>query len=230
MARTFNEDEYAVRRKEILDVGQRLIYTRGYEQMTIQDILDALQISKGAFYHYFGSKQVLLEAVVERMLDEAINVINPIVEEPRLPALEKLQCYFNIAGRWKTERKEFMLALLRVWYNDDNIVVRQKVYDAGIRRLTPAFDKIIRPGVTEGVFSPAYPDEAGAVILSMFTSFGDVITQILMNIQDREADLRRLMIKIGAFNDAMERILGVPPGSLSLIEEQTMREWVVVKG
>src|SRR5262245_58568880 len=49
--------EHAVRRGEILDVAQRLVYTSGYEQMTIQDMLDELQISKGAFYHYFSSKQ-----------------------------------------------------------------------------------------------------------------------------------------------------------------------------
>jgi len=37
---------HAVRRNEILDVAQRLIYTEGYEQMTIQDILDGLQIPR----------------------------------------------------------------------------------------------------------------------------------------------------------------------------------------
>ena len=59
--------EHAVRRNEILDLAQQLVYTKGYEQMTIQDILDGLQISKGAFYHYFDSKHAVLEAVVERM-------------------------------------------------------------------------------------------------------------------------------------------------------------------
>ncbi len=52
--------EGAPGRNEILDVAQRLIYTRGYEQMTIQDILDDLGISKGAFHHYSGSRQALL--------------------------------------------------------------------------------------------------------------------------------------------------------------------------
>ncbi len=61
--------DYTVRRNEILDVAQRLMVTTGYEQMTIQDILDGLGISKGAFYHYFSSKQELLEAIIERMLE-----------------------------------------------------------------------------------------------------------------------------------------------------------------
>jgi TetR/AcrR family transcriptional regulator, transcriptional repressor for nem operon len=58
-----------VRRTEILDVAQRLLVTRGYEEMGVQDILDELQISKGAFYHYFDSKLALLAAVIDRMQD-----------------------------------------------------------------------------------------------------------------------------------------------------------------
>ena len=53
MPRVVKEEDYAARRNEILDVARQLVYTKGYEQMSIQDILDALKISKGAFYHYF---------------------------------------------------------------------------------------------------------------------------------------------------------------------------------
>ncbi|MGD0006240.1 MAG: helix-turn-helix domain-containing protein, partial [Anaerolineaceae bacterium] len=79
MARIVKEDEYNVRRNEILESAQRFVYTRGYEQMAIQDILDDLQISKGAFYHYFTSKQALLEALIERMMLDAEQVLTPIV-------------------------------------------------------------------------------------------------------------------------------------------------------
>src|SRR5579864_4129663 len=117
---------HAVRRNEILDVAGRLIYTKGYEQMTIQDILDGLQISKGAFYHYFDSKQALLEAIIERMQQEVEQILLPIVQDQELSALEKLDRFFATASSWKTARKDFFLALLRVWYTDDNAIVRQK--------------------------------------------------------------------------------------------------------
>jgi hypothetical protein len=42
------EKAYAGKRAAILDAAQRLVYTRGYEQMTIQDVLDALHISPKA--------------------------------------------------------------------------------------------------------------------------------------------------------------------------------------
>src|SRR2546430_8516671 len=116
MARIVKEEAYAVKRNEILDVAQRLVYTKGYEQMTIQDILDGLQISKGAFYHYFDSKQALLEAIIERMQHEVEQILLPIVHDRELPALEKLHRFFATVSSWKTARKDFFLALLRVWY------------------------------------------------------------------------------------------------------------------
>lgn len=38
----------------------------GYDRLCIQDILNATGVSKGAFYHYFDSKQNLSEALVDR--------------------------------------------------------------------------------------------------------------------------------------------------------------------
>src|SRR5258706_16081368 len=98
MARAIKEDEYAAKRNQILDMVQRLIYTQGYEQMTIQDVLDGLQMSKGAFYHYFRSKPALLEALVERTVDQIEQVLTPIVQDPHLDALEKLRQFFLLGG------------------------------------------------------------------------------------------------------------------------------------
>jgi AcrR family transcriptional regulator len=127
MARVVNEKEHALKRNQILDATQRLIYTKGYEQMSIQDILDELKISKGAFYHYFDSKPALLEAVLERMQHESKQALLPIVQDPHLDALEKLQRFFDTSVRWKTARKAFLIELLRVWYTDHNAIVRQKL-------------------------------------------------------------------------------------------------------
>src|SRR5215471_17929329 len=111
MARIVKEP--AVRRNEIVDVAQRLVYTKGYEQMTIQDILDDLQISKGAFYHYFGSKLAVLEALMDRVFEEMEQLLLPIVHDPRRSALAKLQRFFAASVRWKTVRKEYMGDLAR---------------------------------------------------------------------------------------------------------------------
>ncbi len=227
MARTVKEKEYALRRSEILDVAQRLVYIKGYERMSIQDILDDLKISKGAFYHYFGSKQALLEALIERMLDEVEQILVPIVQDPHLPALEKLQRYFDTAAHWKTARKDFFLALLHGWYNDDNAIVRQKVYATGVKRVMPWLTMIIRQGIQEGVLTTPYSDQMGKVVFSLFQSLGDTLAELLLSAEPERDDVGRGESTVAAYTDALERVLGAPTGSLKLVDTETLKEWFV---
>ncbi len=225
MARIVKEEAYAGKRNAILDVAQRLIYTKGYEQMTIQDMLADLQISKGAFYHYFDSKQAVLEALVERMGEEALRLLMPIVHDPALPALDKFQRYLAVANRWKIGQKAFFLALLRVWFTDDNAVVRQKLRAIGIREIAPLLSAIIGQGVQEGVMRVSHPDQMGEVIASLAQDAGEAVGALLIS-----SDPQRAMRTVAAYTEAFERVLGVPAGSLTLIDDQTLQEWFASPG
>jgi AcrR family transcriptional regulator len=228
MARSVNETEYAARRNAILDVALRLVYTKGYDQMAIQDILDELQISKGAFYHYFDSKPALLEALTERMGQEALQLLNPIVQDPQLPAIEKLQRFFDTAVRWKTARKTFMIELLRVWYADHNALVRQKMLVMWSRHALPLLAEIFHQGIREGALNIAFPDQVGTVLLSFNQGLGDAFAELLLTREPRGDELQRAERLIAAYNDALERVLGVPPGSLHLMDTASLEEWFVV--
>src|SRR5437867_543136 len=111
MARTLDPAAHALRREAFVDAAQRLIQSKGYDQMSLQDVLDELDASKGAFYHYFDSRVALLEAVVERMVDAATEALLPMVADPDLPALQKLEGFFSGIAHWKTDRKELMVAV-----------------------------------------------------------------------------------------------------------------------
>jgi TetR/AcrR family transcriptional regulator, transcriptional repressor for nem operon len=225
MARIVKEKEYATKRNEILDVAQRLTYTKGYEQMTIQDILDDIQISKGAFYHYFESKSALLEALTERMIDEAEQLLTPIVQDPHLAALEKLQHYFDTAARWKTAQKTYLLALLRVWYADDNAVVRQKVFSASAKRVIPMLTSIVSQGIQEGILDTPYPEQTSEVIYSLFQGLGDAFIGLLLTDEPRQEALLRAESIVAAYTQSLERIVGAPQGSLHLIDTATLKKW-----
>ena len=225
MARIVKEEEYAVKRKEILDAALRLVYTRGYDQMSIQEILDQLSISKGAFYHYFDSKQALLDGLVEQMLVEAEQVLRPILEAD-LPAVEKLRRYFETGSRWKTDRKSFMLDLLRVWYTDANALVRQKQEAAAIKWIAPMLSEIIRQGMAEGVFTTTYPDQIGSMIWGLAQGISDNVAELLMTETPQPDALQHLEAILGAYSEAVERILGAPAGSLPLVNVALLKEWV----
>jgi AcrR family transcriptional regulator len=227
VARTINEKEYAAKRNQILDVTQGLIYTKGYEQMAIQDILDELQISKGAFYHYFDSKPALLEALIERTGQEALGLLNPIMQDVRLSALEKLQRYFDTAVQWKTARKAFMIELLRVWYADHNAIVRQKILAMWSKHALPLLAEIFYQGIREGVLNISFPDQVGAVILSFVQGLGDTFAELLLAREPRGDELERAERLVAAYNDALERVLGAPAGSLHLMDTASLKEWFV---
>ena len=54
--------------EKILDVAHRLFLEKGYDNTTIQDIVDNLDgLSKGAVYHHFKSKEEIMDAVSDRM-------------------------------------------------------------------------------------------------------------------------------------------------------------------
>jgi AcrR family transcriptional regulator len=230
MARIVKEEEYAGKRTGILDVAQRLIYTRGYEQMTIQDMLDDLQISKGAFYHYFDSKQAVLEALVERMGEEVVQLLLPIVDDPAVPALEKLRRFFPALTRWKTARKDFILALMHILYADHNAIFRQKARSLAVKRVTPLLSTVIRQGIQEGVLTTAYPEQVSEVVISLVLDFGDAVAGLLLSREPERNEYPHVERTVAAYTETLERALGAPAGSLPLADDQTLREWFVSPG
>src|ERR1700674_3337671 len=150
MARTLNVEVHKVRRDAFLDVAQGLIQTKGYEQMSIQDVLDKLEASKGALYHYFDSKQALLDGVVERFADNAMAAVAPILADPSLPALTKLERVGGGIAEFKAGQKELVLAIMEVWTSDGNALFREKLRRMTASRLGPLLSMLIRQGVNEG--------------------------------------------------------------------------------
>jgi TetR/AcrR family transcriptional regulator, transcriptional repressor for nem operon len=229
MARTVKPEAVAAKRREILDAAGRLVFTKGYEQMSIQDILDEVQISSGAFHHYFDSRRALLEAFVERIKQETEKPLLPIVHDPSLSAIEKLQGFFDTLDRLRIEHKADVVKLGRVWYTDDNAIVRQKVDEAVFQQRAPLLTEIVRQGVREGSFTTAYPDYAGEVILSLLQGMGNTHARLLLSLEQEGDDLRRIeeiVTTHAAYMEAVERVLGAPPHSFYRTDAEAVNIWV----
>ncbi|HKW72203.1 MAG TPA: TetR/AcrR family transcriptional regulator [Candidatus Dormibacteraeota bacterium] len=225
MARTLNLAVHTVRREVFVDAAMRLMLTKGYERMSIQDLLDDVGASRGAFYHYFDSKQALLEAVVDRIADQALAAVAPIVDDPKLPALPKLETFFRGIARWKTERKALMIELINVWASDHNAVAREKVSRTLVARVAPVLAKIVRQGVAEEVFAVASPEETAKMLMALITVFQDELTELFLARQAKTVSLETVERTLAGFTEAFERILGAQAGSIHLNDESTLHEW-----
>ncbi|HEY1161472.1 MAG TPA: TetR/AcrR family transcriptional regulator [Candidatus Dormibacteraeota bacterium] len=225
MARTVNPTLHTVRREAFLDVAQRLVQTKGYEAMSIQDVLDELDASKGAFYHYFDSKQALLEAVVDRFADAGIATLAPVLNDPDLPALRKLERIFAGIASFKAERKEFVLAIIEVWNSDDNAIVREKLRRLTVNLLVPLLSVVIKQGIDEGAFAADSPEETAMVLTSLMQGFQQQAADHFIARQAGTIGFDVVQRSVAANTEAFERILGIPKGSLTLIDEPTLRFW-----
>ena len=225
MPRTVNVQDYKVRRDAFLDVAQRLIQTKGYEQMSIQDVLDELETSRGALYHYFDSKQALLDGVVDRFADGAMSAVAPILADPHLPALRKLEKVLGGIASFKAERKQLVLAIMEVWNSDGNALVREKLRRLASRRLEPILAAVIRQGMDEGIVTSNSPDEMARVLMYLIQGYQELAGEHFLARQGGTISFEVVLRTYAAFTEAFERILGIPPGSVTLTDEPTLRYW-----
>ena len=225
MARTLNPATYTVRREAFVDAALRLMQATGYEQMSIQDVLDAVGASRGAFYHYFDSKQALLEAMVDRIADQALGSLEPVVANPRLAAISKLHQFFSGIARYKTDRKALMLEFIKVWESDDNAVMREHLRRTMVGTVAPILARIVRQGIAEEVFSVDSADDTATILMSLMTGFQDQATQLFLARQSNTISFEKAERTLASFTEAFERILGARKGSIQVVDQKTLVEW-----
>lgn len=225
MARTVDTTGSALRREAFVDAAQRLIQTKGYEQMTIRDLLDDLDASRGAFYHYFDSKASLLDAVIARMVTEAMVAVEPIVEDPGLRATDKVAAMFSGIASWKVERIQLLRAVMQVWLSDGNALVRERFRQGVIETMTPVLTRVVRQGDLEGEFAVTDAGHAARVLVSLLLGANEHAGVLFTRYQAGLATLDEVEGALDAYPEAFERVLGARPGSLRWFEPGDLRRW-----
>ncbi|MEZ4727225.1 MAG: TetR/AcrR family transcriptional regulator [Caldilineaceae bacterium] len=216
--------EYEVRRTEILDVAQQLFYQKGYEQTSIQDILHSVGIAKGTFYHYFDSKETLLKAFIERMIEQIMGIITPIATDTQLNACQKLGRLFVQAHHWKFEHRAVLLQVLGVFYQEENLRLRHALLLSSAEQIVPVWAQIIEQGVQEGVFTTPFAQEAAEILFKLLQSLSETVAFLILSPpEDATAILEH---KVVAYQQAVERILGAPPGALPLFDVDLIKRWL----
>ena len=215
-----------VRRREILDVAQRLFYLKGYERTSVQDIIAEIGIAKGTFYHYFGSKLDLLDAMIERMIEQTLQSLEPLVADDHLSALEKIERFINDLADSKVENKTFFRDLLNIWYKDENAILRQKANTTSVVKTMPLLAKIIEQGIAEGTFATGYPADIAEIVLQIMQSLSDTLAKIILNEAHNDDTLAIIERKTMVYHHAIERTLNAPPGSIKLFNLDQIKPWL----
>jgi len=222
--------DFDVRMNEFLDTAQRLFLERGYEETPISAIIDAVGVSKGAFYHYFASKDDLINALAERAARQGIALIQPIADDPALPALDKLNRVFAAALAFKSARRELMLTLLKVMYDDRNLLLRKRMERKSMELEAPLISRILAQGIAEGAFKLSDPAEAAMLILQLGTAMTErlaVYAATDLAVSAGPSGLateatERVQAVVASYREAVTRVLGAAPGSVALMDDRVV--------
>ena len=62
------------RKKELLKIAYDMFLTQGYENTSVDEIIEKAQIAKGTYYYYFKSKEQMLEEVIDMMINNEVEM------------------------------------------------------------------------------------------------------------------------------------------------------------
>src|SRR2546426_9486124 len=81
-------EKWKARRDAIVDASARVFAQRGYHATGIAELCEVNGLGKGAFYHYIGSKEELLAAIHDRVMDEVMLGADRVAQAAGSPAAQ----------------------------------------------------------------------------------------------------------------------------------------------
>ena len=162
MARNKSPEETVAR---ILEVARRLFMEKGYDNTTIQDIVDQLGgLSKGAVYHHFKSKEEIMDAVCDQMFYDN-NPFEAVRHRTDLNALEKLREAIRL-NQADESRVDMTIQAIPITRNPR---LMAEMVESNRRVLTPYYLELLEEGNRDGSIHTEYAREI-AELLPLLTS------------------------------------------------------------
>ena len=146
--------------EKILDVAQRLFLEKGYDNTTIQDIVNELGgLTKGAIYHHFKSKEEIIDALSEKLFFEN----NPFVivkKQKDLNGLQKMRevIKINYADAARNKLSKHTLPVLK------NPRILAGMIDTDRKLITPLWLELIEDGQRDGSIQTEYAKELSELL------------------------------------------------------------------
>lgn len=206
------------RRERILDAAQKLFFTRGWDDVTINDVLGEASISKGGFYHYFAAKADLLDGVVERFTSEALDAAQAARAATSGDALMRFNAFLIESIRWKAERGQELRFFMDIMRHPGNDILFHRISNAVANVAKPILREMVAEGISEDCFDVPDTDLVAETIVALPQGRRTVAEVAIRTAEDGDLErattlLNHRMVAEGALID---RLLGLPEGSVTL--------------
>ena len=179
--------------KLILDAATHLFVKKGYDATSLQDIINETNLSKGAIYHHFSSKEEIFEAISYRIGEENATDLAKVRDDPSLNGLEKLRAIFKAA--LFNSNQNLMLTVTPGLLDNPRFLAMQiaQLY----QMVAPQFiQPILQQGMDDGSIQATNPRELAEAIM--------VLSNVWLNPLVSMADEAGMRNRCKIFNDLLQ--------------------------
>lgn len=157
-------------KNQILEVAWKIFEEQDYDDVTMQQIVDTLDISKEAVYYHFKDKEMLFEEIVLNSLRVEVENLKSLLNNPKLTVREKISEFILYISSSEIRKKliDYMCSQKKTTFFIKNI-------RASTIEITPLLSCLIKQGIEEGIFKTDYPDEVSEVFIILINIWLDPI-------------------------------------------------------
>ncbi len=174
------------RRKRIMDAAMRVFARMGVHQARMDDVAQEAQVSKGALYWYFRSKEELLRAILARLFEPDLRLMEELVAQTERPVSERLRVLIRQAldSLPQIQITQALLYEFYAWAARSGPL--QNLVRSYYRRYYELLIELLRQGIKRGELAVEDPERTALRLLAQFE--GLFLLSVLL---PKEVDLSR---------------------------------------
>jgi AcrR family transcriptional regulator len=218
-----NVKEYDSRKTELIEAASQLIYSIGYQETTVEKIHQQVGVSKGAFYHYFKTKEEIIDAVIEREIIDSLSELDQVLNDPKANTPARLSMFFRFMRNWKVTDMEKIREYLSNLYADSNVYIRHRNRVLTSKLASEILGGIISAGTKNGFFRAVPSNQLTDFVMRLGFELNDAVAELVIGAHNGTDISKQIENTVSLFQDALEKVLGAPGGSIRMINRDYLK-------
>ena len=209
-------------KRKIIEAGARVFDKKGYENASLQDVLNETNMSKGGFYHYFSTKLDLLRDIYSLRVESWYNETMEKIQSGGKGALQKLKMTLSMLNMLEKNSPRLPVVLSKLHMAEEDPTVKEMVRKLTVETVAPFIGRILAEGNEQGVFFVRRTEETAIIITLLSLDINDESIKTLTEGRADSASVEKTIDLLVAYRESIETLVSAPYASLSIFNAKEM--------